>query len=76
MNLDELYEKLNERRRYLGMTYRELQAESGYTWSTISKWFKHKRDMRLLALFDLLQVLGLRIRLELDDDDEREERRD
>jgi transcriptional regulator with XRE-family HTH domain len=70
MNLDELYAKLDERRRYLGITYREIGYEGGYSWSTISKWFKHKRDMRLRALFDLLQVLGLKITLELDDDDE------
>jgi hypothetical protein len=72
MNLDQIYDKLKARKRFLGMTYRDIDQESGYNWSLIHKWFQRRRNLKLKQFLDLLQTLGLKMTLELDQDDKEE----
>lgn len=66
---EELIKELDKRRKHLGLTFRELGQESGYSFSTIHKIIKYKRNnIRLRTFADLAETLGLKIRLELDDE--------
>ena len=74
MDLTQLFEEIQKRIKFLGVNSREIAAESGYNWSTIHKWLHNKRNIRVSQLIDLLQTLGLTIRLEVDEDDHQERR--
>jgi hypothetical protein len=67
-NFKEAFDVIRNRKKELGSTFRELADESGYSWSTIHKWLNYKNNIGLVQFFDLLKVLGLRMKIEVDDE--------
>lgn len=74
MTFDEIIHKLEMKRKFYGMTYRDIADETGYSWSTHHKWERWKsrrgsRSVALQPLIDWAKALGLKVEL-VDDDEE------